>query len=116
MLKVESEVLARSLAFFFLNKSGKLKYAVIFPHKGKSVHHSKLQIVLFVCSHNMCAFQTTSPQPLINFPLKALQYFSKAVFVVIVVQCGAALHTNHTLHIDFSAKVCSELANKHLRP
>ncbi len=53
MLKVESEVLARSLAFFFLNKSGKLKYAVIFSHKGKTIHHSKLQIVLFVCSHNI---------------------------------------------------------------
>ncbi len=57
VLKVEAEALfealARSLAFFFLNKSGKLKYAVIFPHKGKSIHHSKLQIVLFVCTHNI---------------------------------------------------------------
>ncbi len=33
-----------------------------------------------------------------------------------VEQLRWALHTNHTLHIDFSAKVCTELANKHLRP
>jgi len=26
------------------------------------------------------------------------------------------LHTNHTLHIGFWAKVCTEQANKHLKP
>ncbi len=41
----------RSLAFFFFNKSGKLKCGATFPHKGKSIHHSKLQVVLFVCTH-----------------------------------------------------------------
>ncbi len=57
VLKAEAEALFEALAdhlhFFFLNKSGKLKYAVIFHHKGKSIHHSKLQTVLFVCTHNI---------------------------------------------------------------
>ncbi len=37
---------------FFLNKSEKCKYSIIFPHKYKSIHNSRLQIVLFVCPHN----------------------------------------------------------------
>ncbi len=49
----DTEALARSLAFIFLNKSGKLKYAIIFSHKCKSIHNSELQIVLFVCTHNI---------------------------------------------------------------
>ncbi len=46
------EVLARALALIFLNKSGQFKHALIFPHKSKSICHSKLEIVLFVCTHN----------------------------------------------------------------
>ncbi len=38
---------------FFLNKSGKFKYTVIFPQKGMSLHNPKLQIVIFVCTHNI---------------------------------------------------------------
>ncbi len=60
MLKVEAEAgfeghggASEITCIFFLNKSGKLKYAIIFPHIGKSIHHSKLQIVLFVCTHNI---------------------------------------------------------------
>ncbi len=37
----DMEVLARSLAFYFLNKSGKLKYSVIFSYKGKRIHQFK---------------------------------------------------------------------------
>ncbi len=50
VLKVEAEAvfeaLARSLAFFFLNKSGKLKYDVIFHHKGKSIHQGSPTLLL----------------------------------------------------------------------
>ncbi len=59
VLKVEAEAgfegheITSEITCIFLNKSGKLKHAVIFPHKGKSIHHSKLQIVLFVCTHNI---------------------------------------------------------------
>ncbi len=55
--KVEAEALfeghggaSEITCIFFLNKSGKLKYTLIFPHKGKSIHHSELQMVLFVCT------------------------------------------------------------------
>ncbi len=41
------------LNLFSLNKSGKLKQAIFFAPKGKSMHHSKLQIVVFVCAHNV---------------------------------------------------------------
>ncbi len=57
MLKVEAEARfeghggASKITFFL--KSGKIQYALIFPHKGKSIHHLKLQIVLFVCTHNI---------------------------------------------------------------
>ncbi len=49
-LALKDTALVRSLEFIFsLNKNGKLKYATIFPHEGKSIH----QIVLFVCTHNI---------------------------------------------------------------
>ncbi len=58
MLKVEAEArfeghgsISEITCIFFLNKSGKLKYSVSFPHKGKSIHDLKRQIVLFVCTH-----------------------------------------------------------------
>ncbi len=41
------------ICILFLNKSGTFKYALSFPHKGKTIHHSELQIVLFVCTHNI---------------------------------------------------------------
>ncbi len=58
VLKVEAEALCVNASMSFnhlisLNKSGKLKQAIFFPPKGKSMHHLKLQIVVFVCAHNV---------------------------------------------------------------
>ncbi len=49
MINIKSFVLTVEAEARFEGHGG----AVIFPHKGKSIHNLKLQIVLFVCTHNI---------------------------------------------------------------
>ncbi len=60
MLKVEAEAQfeghrgAREITcIFFLIRVENLNKPSFFYHKGKSIHHSKLQIDLFMCTHNI---------------------------------------------------------------